>query len=337
MQVMQAVPRSVLRTASLRFPDLSSDARRRLKWITYYHAHGGNAALTCRHFDIPRPTFYRWLNRYDPKNQKSLEDRSSVPKRQRQRTWTSELVSRVKELREKYPAWGKDKLARLIQREGIVASTSMIGRILTHLKRTRQLIEPVKSAISAKKRRKKRTYAVRKPKDLRAIEPGDIVQVDTLDVRPLPGVIRKQFTARDRVSRYDVLDIRSVATAKMAAEFVDTIIERMPFKVKAIQIDNGSEFMAEFEETCQKRKIRLYVLPPRSPKLNGTVERAQRTHTEEFWEITDGDTDVESMRRQLRLWESVYDTIRPHQALGYLTPSEYVHNWRQQQSTQQVV
>jgi transposase len=145
MQVMQAVPRSVLRTASLRFPDLSSDARRRLKWITYYHAHGGNAALTCRHFDIPRPTFYRWLNRYDPKNQKSLEDRSSVPKRQRQRTWTSELVSRVKELREKYPAWGKDKLARLIQREGIVASTSMIGRILTHLKRTRQLIEPVKS------------------------------------------------------------------------------------------------------------------------------------------------------------------------------------------------
>ena len=64
-------------------------------------------------------------------------------------------------------------------------------------------------------------------------------------MRPLPGVVRKQFTARDVVSRWDVLDIRSVATAKMAAEFVDQVIARMPFVVKAIQVDNGSEYMAE--------------------------------------------------------------------------------------------
>ena len=79
------------------------------------------------------------------------------------------------------------------------------------------------------------------------------------------------------------------------------------------------------------------MLPPRSPKLNGTVERAQRTHTEEFWEVTSGDTDVESMRRQLREWERVYDTVRPHQALGYLTPAEYVRNWSLQQANKQVV
>ncbi len=58
----------------------------------------------------------------------------------------------------------------------------------------------------------------------------------------------------------------------------------MPFKIKAIQVDGGSEFMAQFEEACQQRRIRLFVLPPRSPKLNGSVERAQRTHTEEFYE-----------------------------------------------------
>jgi len=32
-------------------------------------------------------------------------------------------------------------------------------------------------------------------------------------------------------------------------------------------------FMAEFEAACAARKIPLYVLPPRSPKLNGAVER----------------------------------------------------------------
>ena len=56
--------------------------------------------------------------------------------------------------------------------------------------------------------------------------------------------------------------------------------------VRAIQVDGGSEFQAVFEEACQARGIPLFVLPPRSPKLNECVERAQRTHTEEFYEVT---------------------------------------------------
>ncbi|MCD6453191.1 MAG: hypothetical protein J7K77_02775 [Dehalococcoidales bacterium] len=47
-----------------------------------------------------------------------------------------------------------------------------------------------------------------------------------------------------------------------------------------------------FEEECQRRGIKLFVLPPRSPKLNGHVERAQRTHTEEFYEVTDASFEL---------------------------------------------
>src|SRR5918993_370382 len=50
-----------------------------------------------------------------------------------------------------------------------------------------------------------------------------------------------------------------------------------------IQVDSGSEFMAEFEAACQTRAIRLFVLPPRSPKLNGCVERTNRTWRDEFY------------------------------------------------------
>jgi hypothetical protein len=50
-----------------------------------------------------------------------------------------------------------------------------------------------------------RPYAIRKPKQYAVSRPGDLVQVDTLDVRPLPGVVFKQFTARDVVSRWDVI------------------------------------------------------------------------------------------------------------------------------------
>ncbi|MBA7642575.1 hypothetical protein ES703_50271 [subsurface metagenome] len=53
----------------------------------------------------------------------------------------------------------------------------------------------------------------------------------------------------------------------------------MPFPVKAIQVDGGAEFEAIFEAECQRRDIKLFVLPPHSPKLNGGVERDQQTHT----------------------------------------------------------
>ena len=158
-------------------------------------------------------------------------------------------------------------------------------------------------------------------------EPGDLVQVDTLDVRPLPGVVLKHFTARDVVSRWDVVEAHSRATATTAAGFLNALLARMPFPIKAIQVDGGSEFQAAFEEACQQRGIRLFVLPPRSPKLNGCVERAQRTHTEEFYELYDGDLALVPLNRALRAWENVYNTVRPHQALGYRTPAQAVQQW----------
>jgi hypothetical protein len=96
--------------------------------------------------------------------------------------------------------------------------------------------------------------------------------VDTLDVRPLPGIILKHFTAHDVISRWNVVSVYSQATAITAALLLDTLQKRMPFPVKAIQVDGGSEFEAIFEEECQKRGINLFVLPSRSPKLNGAVE-----------------------------------------------------------------
>jgi putative transposase len=66
------------------------------------------------------------------------------------------------------------------------------------------------------------------------------------------------------------------------------------------------------------------VLPPRSPKLNGRVERANRTHTEEFYEITPCSLPITQLNRELETWERTYNTLRPHPALGYLTPQPFL-------------
>ena len=156
------------------------------------------------------------------------------------------------------------------------------------------------------------------------VEPGDLVEVDTLDLRPLPGVILKHFTARDLSSRWDVVGVYTRTTAVTATSFLGQMRDRMSFKVSAIQVDGGSEFCAQFEDACKELGIRLFVLPPRSPKLNGHVERAQRTHTEEFYEIYDGDLEMVPLNHGLLNWENVYNTIRPHQSLRYLTPLQFL-------------
>ena len=304
--------------------DLSVEGRRRLGWIDWYQDHGRNARKACRHFSISPDTFYRALRRYNPRDLASLESRSRRPRRLRQPTWSADMKRKVLELREQYPRWGKDKLVVLLRREGLETSTSMVGRILKKLKDRGILREPVISAISARKRQQQRPYAVRKPKGYKAEHPGDLVEVDTLDVRPCYGVVLKHFTARDVVSRYDVLEVHSRARASTAAHFLDALQTRMPFPVRAIQVDGGSEYQSEFEMECQKRNLLLYVLPPRSPKLNVAVERAQRTHTEEFYEVYDGDIEIRPLSVALQGWEYVYNHIRPHQALGYLTPVEYL-------------
>lgn len=304
--------------------DVSKEARKRLKWFDYYEANGRNARLTCRHFGISPDTFYHWKKYYDPHDLRTLEDHTRRPRRVRRPTWSPEIAGAVLRLREQYPRWGKEKLAVLLRREGMNISVSMVGRILKNLKDRGVLQEPRLNSISARKRQKKRPYAIRKPKDYVAKAPGDIVEVDTLDIRPLPGLILKQFTARDIISRWDVIKASSNATASAASNFIATMLERMPFPIKVIQVDGGSEFQDAFEEACHKLGIQLFLLPPKSPKLNGHVERAQRTHTEEFYEITDSSFEIKELNEALLKWEMIYNTVRPHQSLRYLTPKEYL-------------
>ena len=284
----------------------------------------------CRLVGEARSNVYRWRDALRNLGPDGLVNRSRRPKTVRQPSWGSELVQAVLGFRERYPRWGKDKLVVLLRRVGWQVSTSMVGRILSHLKVRGMLKEAPGPGIPTRRRARQRPYAVRKPREYQASVPGDIVQIDTLDLRPLPGVILKHFTARDVVSRWDVLSVHTRATAAMATQFLHTLQERLPFPVKAIQVDGGSEFQAGFETACQEQGIKLFVLPPRSPKLNGHVERAQRTHTEEFYQLYDGDLTMGPLNRALRRWERVYNTIRPHQSLDGYTPAQYLANYHPQ-------
>jgi transposase InsO family protein len=306
-------------------PVQSRKGRHRLAVVRWHQAHAESVSLTARHFGYSRSSIYTWLRRFQQAGMQGLEDRSRRPHRVRRPLWTELMVEAVRKLRSDHPRWGKDKLVILVRQQGFEVSVSMVGRILACLKRQGRLPPADLRDPWMRSRAQIRPYAVRKPRDYVPKAPGDLVQIDSADVRlDSREHWYKHFTARDVVSRWDVLGVYSRATAITARDFLNAVIERMPEPVRAVQVDGGSEFKAEFEAACQEKGLRLFVLPPRSPKLNGCVERAQRTHKEEFYQMLDPPDSLAELRAQLLQHELCYNTIRPHQALGQLSPKQWL-------------
>ncbi|RME36677.1 MAG: transposase [Deltaproteobacteria bacterium] len=84
--------------------------------------------------------------------------------------------------------------------------------------------------------------------------------------------------------------------------------------------------MGEFELACMEAGIPLIVLPPRSPKLNGHVERANRTDRHEFFGFYEVGTTIAEVRRAAKKWRYIYNHIRPHKSLNLIPPAKYLAN-----------
>ena len=314
-----------------RIQGLSKEAKKRLKWLDWYAGHGNNARLTCRHFGLSPDVFYRWKNRFNPFDLSSLEDDkvTRTPHKVRLPETDIAVIRRVREIREEYPRWGKKKIWKIIDREGIETTISTVGRTLTRLRQKGQLKEP--AVVTARLRkikrcRKPRFHALPRDWSYIPINAGDLIQIDTVHIYPRPGLLRYQFTACDYISKMTARCAASHITSRCAAKIIEILEERLPFKIRAIQIDGGSEFKAEFETECQKKGIVLFVLPPRSPKLNGMVERMQRTSREEIYDIKNTPDTVVEHNQLLEDQDRIYNTIRPHDSLELLTPYEYYLN-----------
>jgi len=96
------------------------------------------------------------------------------------------------------------------------------------------------------------------------------------------GFSIKEFKAACPVTRLVILKAYSRATSRTAKDFLHYLIKQSPFKIISIQVNGGSEFKDEFETACEELNIPLFVLPPRNPKWNGRVDRANGTSRYEF-------------------------------------------------------
>ena len=99
-------------------------------------------------------------------------------------------------------------------------------------------------------------------------------------------------------------------------------VDTLPFPLLSIQVDGGSEFMADFERACEELGVPLHVLSPRRHQFNGCVERANRSARGEFSSLYDGPLTVAGVTPRLTDYEFFYNNQRPDASLAYRTPNE---------------
>lgn len=131
----------------------------------------------------------------------------------------------------------------------------------------------------------KRRYYRKEAKRYNCKLPGERVQ---MDVCKIAGSLLYQYTAIDDCTRYKILALYKRRTALNTLDFLEQVMDRMPFPIQRIQTDRGQEFFAyEVQEKLMEYGIKFRPIKPASPHLNGKVERSQRTDLDEFYSSID--------------------------------------------------
>src|SRR5580704_1407711 len=274
----------------------------------------GNVSATCRYFGISREKFYKWKKRFEQLGAAGLADRPTRPHHSPNATPRA-VVSKVLYLRQNYH-FGAGRIRDYVKRFHAIR---IAGATVQNILRKHGL-----GRLPANQKHQphgKRWQRYEKP------QPGHRLQMDVKFLERIPGAKKRlyQFTAIDDCTRIRVLKIYDACNQSTAIDFVDEVIRRLPFRIHVVQTDNGAEFQSKFHWHLDELDIRHVFIRPRTPRLNGKVERSHRVDNEEFYQLLDKhgiSDDIHLFNKKLREWENYYNHHRPHGALGGKTPFE---------------
>ena len=279
---------------------MNSTTKARLEWVQLLE-QTKDAGLVCRRCGISRPTLRKWVKRFQQHGVAGLEEKSRRPKTSPAQKIFAQQQHWILALRKRRLGTRRiqNELKRLYD---CSLSRATISKVLHQ-----HAQPPLKhSRLSRKKRH-------RCERDV----PGDRLQMDTCKIAP--GFY--QYTAIDDCTRIRVLALYSRRTAANSLLFLEKVLEEMPFGIQRIQTDRGREFFAyKFQERLMEYGIKFRPNKPRSPHLNGKVERSQKTDLEEFYATAD--LQDPALAEKLDEWQVYYNEFRPHGALNGKTPWE---------------
>jgi transposase InsO family protein len=302
---------------------VSDCAKFRLHVLDHYFKHGIKS--TCHAFNLPRSTVYGWRKSFLTSNKRlvSLVPKSTRPLKTRQMEVDLKLLEFIKSMREEYGNLSKYKIKPFLdayskENNLPLYGTTKIGLII---KRRRFFFDT-----RTKRRFKRKPLVVRLKRSPKETLPG-YIEMDSVIIQV---VERKYFflTAIDVVTKFAWVKMTTSHSSRQARLALIEFRKNYQHHLKTVQTDNGHEFLAEFDDYLQENQIKHEFIYPRSPKINGVVERFNRTIQEEFIQRNDNlIDDQEKFNQKLQNYLIWYNTKRPHYSLGQISPSEYMQRF----------
>jgi len=306
---------------------ITNQAKERLRILNYWKKYGLSATKDA--FGAKRSTLYYWQKLYKESGYKieSLNPGKTIRKNLNKREIHPLMLKEIKRFRlEVCPNMGKAKIKKYLDQfcsdnDLPIYSESKIGRIIREKRiyhHRRKVYHNGQIKIVTKQKK------LRKPDDLRTKEPGDLVEIDTV-VKFAWNIKRYIITAVDVHSRYSFAFCYERPLSINARDFIQKLQLVFPYKIKAIQTDNGSEFHKYFRDYLKERKITHYWNYPGRPYRQGHIEKYNRTIQEEFVDQNEVLLDdVNVFNQRLSEWLIWYNTIRFHWGINLETPVDYL-------------
>lgn len=304
---------------SLKF-DLSDPARFRHKCLLHYYQFGWRSTVDA--YGVGKTTLYTWKTDYEKSHKRlnSLVPHSTRPKRLREMKTDFRLIEFIKEMRSTYGNLGKEKIKFFLDEYakdlGINSlGPTTIGKIISR----KHFTEKTKTRSITKRKVSLRVkYA---PKET---VPG-YVELDSITLYVLNR--RYYFTTIiDIVSKYAFCKLTNSLTAMNTLNIFKEFLETTKQPLRQVQTDNGREFLGEFDQYLVEQNIPHAFTYPRSPRINGVIERFNRTIQEEFLNRSDEliTQDLTKLRVNLDRYLHWYNYKRPHRSLKLQTPHAFL-------------
>lgn len=254
------------------------------------HRHGASQRRACRVVGISESVY-----RYQPDPHRD-----------------DEVIAKLQEAVERYPAYGFSKLFKILRRWGHPWNHKRVYRLYCELNLN-------------KRRRGKRRLPARNPEPLAV--PTQANHCWSMDFMSDSLMCGRRFRTFNLVDDFNRKALAIEIDLNLPAPRVIRVLERAvawrgyPNKLR---MDNGPEFISTtLAEWAEEHQVALEFIQPGNPTQNSYVERFNHTYREEILNMYVFRT-LNEVRQLTEGWTREYNEERPHDALGDLTPWEYL-------------
>ena len=310
---------------------ISDEAKFRIEVLDHFNKFGIDSTVNA--YKLHKSTIYRWKKRLKQSQGRSdcLIPKSRRPNNLRQMKTDVRLVKMIKDLRQLHYRIGKRKIKPILDKYAVSLgiksiAVDTIGKIIKRnnfffQKQGRMYHNP--NSRFARSKLSYKSKVKRSPK----INHSGYVEIDTITLF-IDGIKAYVYHAIDIQNRFTFAYAYPRLNSRNTVDFLDKLKLVYPYEsgIKTIQTDNGLEFLGDFDLRLKQEKIDHLFIYPRCPKINGFIERANRSLKEEFINpnldlILIGLNEFNQELIKHLVW---YNTLRPHQSLDFMTPIDYL-------------